>query len=72
MTTTPILNLPNVFLIGPSTPIEKPVVVDGKIEPRTILPVSFTFDHRALDGEPAARSMKALCEALQTPELMLA
>jgi pyruvate/2-oxoglutarate dehydrogenase complex dihydrolipoamide acyltransferase (E2) component len=37
-----------------------------------MLPLSFTFDHRMLDGEPAARFMSALHECLENPELMLA
>jgi pyruvate/2-oxoglutarate dehydrogenase complex dihydrolipoamide acyltransferase (E2) component len=37
-----------------------------------MLPLSFTFDHRALDGEPAARFMSALHDALEHPELLLA
>jgi len=72
MTTTPVLNLPNAALVGPSTPIERPVVHNGEIAIRTMMPVSFTFDHRLLDGEPAARFMKAMHEALENPELMLA
>ena len=72
MTTTPVLNLPNAALVGPSTPIDKPVVHNGEIAVRTMMPVSFTFDHRLLDGEPAARFMKAMHEALENPELMLA
>jgi len=72
MKTTPLLNLPNAALLGPSTPIERPVVHDGEIAVRTLLPLSFTFDHRILDGEPAARCMSALHECLEHPELMLA
>jgi pyruvate/2-oxoglutarate dehydrogenase complex dihydrolipoamide acyltransferase (E2) component len=72
MTTTPLLNLPNAALLGPSTPIERPVVYQGEVTVRTMLPLSFTFDHRLLDGEPAARCMNALHEALENPELLLA
>ncbi len=72
MTTTPVLNLPNAALVGPSTPVDRPVVHNGEIAIRTMMPVSFTFDHRLLDGEPAARFMKAMHEALENPELMLA
>jgi pyruvate/2-oxoglutarate dehydrogenase complex dihydrolipoamide acyltransferase (E2) component len=70
--TTPVLNLPNAALLGPSTPVERPVVHDGEVAVRTMLPLSFTFDHRMLDGEPAARCMRALHECLEHPELMLA
>jgi pyruvate/2-oxoglutarate dehydrogenase complex dihydrolipoamide acyltransferase (E2) component len=37
-----------------------------------MLPLSFTFDHRALDGEPAARFMSALNDVLEKPSLLLA
>jgi pyruvate/2-oxoglutarate dehydrogenase complex dihydrolipoamide acyltransferase (E2) component len=70
--TTPVLNLPNAALLGPSTPIERPVARGGSVEVRTMLPLSFTFDHRVMDGEPAARCMNALHECLEHPELMLA
>lgn len=70
--TTPVLNLPNAGLLGPSTPVERAVVRDGEVVVRTMLPLSFTFDHRVLDGEPAARCMSALHECLEHPELMLA
>ena len=69
---TPILNQPNVALLGPSTPIERPSVHEGEVAIRTMMPLSFTFDHRALDGEPAARFMSALDDALRHPHLMLA
>lgn len=69
---TPILNQPNVALLGPSTPIERPCVHEGEVVIRTMMPLSFTFDHRALDGEPAARFMSALDDALRHPHLMLA
>ena len=72
LTTTPVLNLPNAGLVGPSTPLDKPVVRDGEVVVRTMMPVSFTFDHRMLDGDPASRFMNALHEALENPELMLA
>lgn len=71
LTSTPVLNLPNAALLGPSTPTERPVVHQGEVKVRTMLPLSFTFDHRMLDGEPAARFMSVLHDCLQHPELML-
>jgi len=68
---TPVLNLPNTTLIGPSTPEQKPVVRDGEMAIRTMMPISMTFDHRVMDGEPAARFAKALHEAIEQPGLML-
>ena len=72
LTSTPVLNAPNTALVGPSTPIERPVVLDGEMCVRTLMPVSFTFDHRVMDGEPAARFMRALHDCLEHPELMMA
>ena len=69
---TPVLNLPNAMLIGPSTSMEKSVVVDGQVVPRMLLPVSATFDHRILDGDPAVRFMSAVHDALENPELLMA
>jgi len=71
MTTTPVLNLPNAALVGPSTAIKKPVIKNGEIVARTMMPMSFTFDHCIVDGEPAARFMSALHDALENPELMM-
>ncbi len=72
LSTAPILNLPNALIVGPSTPIERPVVLNGEIVPRSLLPISATFDHRVLDGEPFARFAKALNDRLENPELLLA
>ncbi len=68
---TPVLNLPNTTLIGPSTPEQKPVVRDGEVVVRTMMPISMTFDHRVMDGEPAARFGSALHDAIENPGLML-
>lgn len=72
LATTPVLNSPNAGLLGSSTPIERPVVYRGEIAVRLMLPLSFTFDHRVFDGEPASRFMSALHEVLEHPELLLA
>ncbi|MBD3647145.1 MAG: 2-oxo acid dehydrogenase subunit E2 [Pseudomonadales bacterium] len=69
---TPILNTPNAVIVGPSTPIERVVARDGEAVIRTMLPLSVTFDHRIMDGEPAARFMSHLHDAIEHPELMLA
>jgi len=69
---TPILNRPNTVIIGPSTPIEKPAMYEGNITPRTLMPISLTFDHCVLDGDPAMRFAKALHECLESPEPLLA
>lgn len=68
---TPVLNLPNAMLVGPSTPNDKPWNVEGEIKIQTVLPVSVTFDHRALDGDPAVRFMNAMHEAIENPNLLM-
>jgi pyruvate dehydrogenase E2 component (dihydrolipoamide acetyltransferase) len=52
---TPMLHLPQVAILGVGKLIEKPVVHAGEIAIRTILPLSLTFDHRAMDGAHAQR-----------------
>ena len=68
---TPVLNPPSAVLVGPSTPKEKPTVVGGNVVPRTLMPVSVTFDHRILDGDPAVRFMSAMNDCLENPELLM-
>ena len=69
---TPIINRPNAIIINPSTPKEKPAVYRGDIVPRMLMPLSLTFDHCLLDGDPAVRFASALHECLENPELLLA
>jgi pyruvate dehydrogenase E2 component (dihydrolipoamide acetyltransferase) len=72
MVGTPLLTLPQVVAFGPGAPVRKPVIrSDGQIVAGSILPCCLTFDHRALDGEPAARLAKKLTDLLGQPELML-
>ncbi|MCC7413047.1 MAG: 2-oxo acid dehydrogenase subunit E2 [Gammaproteobacteria bacterium] len=65
---TPLLNLPMVVSFGPGTAIQKPVVIDGQIAVRTILPCGLTFDHRALDGAPAAQLLRAIADRFAHPD----
>jgi pyruvate/2-oxoglutarate dehydrogenase complex dihydrolipoamide acyltransferase (E2) component len=68
---TPLLNQPQVLNFQPGSPIEKPVVIDGQIAIRTMLPCGLSFDHRAVDGEPVARFNREISDLLANPELML-
>lgn len=68
---TPLLNQPQVFNFQPGTPIEKPVVVDGEIVIRTMLPCGLSFDHRAMDGVPVASFNRKIADLLSHPELMV-
>jgi len=52
---TPIVNLPEVAILGLGKGAQKPVVRDGKIEPRLMMPICVSYDHRVIDGGTAAR-----------------
>lgn len=68
---TPIINQPQsaIVAIGPVT--DRPVVVDGQIVVRPVMPYSLTYDHRVVDGAPAARFAARLAELLSVPALLL-
>jgi len=68
---TPIINPPDVAILGMGRIEEKPVVRDGKIVIRKILPLSLTFDHRVFDGAEAARFLNDLKAFLEDPEMLL-
>ena len=68
---TPLLNLPQVVNFQPGSPVEKPVVVDGEVVVRSMLPCGLSFDHRAVDGAPIGRFVQILIDLLGHPELML-
>lgn len=68
---TPLLNQPQVVNFQPGSPVDKPVVVNGQIVIRPMLPCGISFDHRAMDGEPMARFTRKLADLLASPELML-
>jgi 2-oxoisovalerate dehydrogenase E2 component (dihydrolipoyl transacylase) len=64
---TPIINAPEVAIIGVNRAIERPVVVDGAIAIRRIMNLSSSFDHRFVDGYDAAAMIQALKECLEHP-----
>lgn len=61
---TPIINSPEVAILGVSRAATKPVYRDGELEPRLILPYSLSYDHRVIDGVAAAQFTRALGEIL--------
>jgi pyruvate/2-oxoglutarate dehydrogenase complex dihydrolipoamide acyltransferase (E2) component len=69
---TPVLNLPQAVIVQPGLIQQRAVVEDGAIVARPMLPLSLTFDHRVLDGEPFGRFVAVLRRCLLAPELMLA
>lgn len=68
---TPILNYPEVGILGIYKIHEKPVVRDGEIVIRRMCNMTITLDHRIVDGATAARFMNELIRLLQNPELLL-
>ncbi len=62
---TPIVNKPEVAILGLGKGAVKPIVRDGKIEARTLLPISISYDHRVIDGGNAARFTVDLVGAIQ-------
>ncbi|MBR9707439.1 MAG: 2-oxo acid dehydrogenase subunit E2 [Candidatus Diapherotrites archaeon] len=68
---TPIINPPDVAILGVHKIQEKPVVRDGKIEIRKVLPLAVTFDHRVVDGADAALWLNEVMKHLSDPALLL-
>ncbi|NIO03467.1 MAG: 2-oxo acid dehydrogenase subunit E2 [Proteobacteria bacterium] len=68
---SPIINYPEVAILGVGKILEKPVVIDGTIEIRKVLPLSLSFDHRVIDGAEAARFMNTVIDHLEDPDLIL-
>ncbi len=67
---TPIVNAPEVAILGVSRSVMKPVFANGAFEPRLMLPLSLSYDHRLIDGAAAARFLRWVCEALEDPILL--
>jgi pyruvate dehydrogenase E2 component (dihydrolipoamide acetyltransferase) len=64
---TPILHLPQAAVLGVGRIVREPAVRDDRIVPRDLLTLSLTFDHRVVDGAPAARFLDALRGCLEQP-----
>jgi pyruvate dehydrogenase E2 component (dihydrolipoamide acetyltransferase) len=65
---TPIINYPEVAILGVGRGRPTPVVREGQIVPRLVLPLSLAFDHRVIDGMEAARFSTELVGLLEAPE----
>ena len=68
---TPIVNYPETCILGTGRIEDRATVIDGKIEIRKIMPISFTYDHRVLDGAEAARFMNDLKVLLENPKSLV-
>jgi pyruvate dehydrogenase E2 component (dihydrolipoamide acetyltransferase) len=67
---TPIINSPQVAILGISRASHQAVFKDGQFVPRLILPLALSFDHRAIDGADAARFLRWVVESLEQPFLL--
>jgi pyruvate dehydrogenase E2 component (dihydrolipoamide acetyltransferase) len=67
---TPIVNAPEVAILGISRASTQPVFIDGKFEPRVMMPLSLSYDHRLIDGADAARFLRWVAEAIEQPFIL--
>ena len=63
---TPILNPPEIGILGVGRIIEKPVMVGGQVLGRLMMSLNLTFDHRLIDGVPAAKFLQRITQLIET------
>ena len=68
---TPIVNPPEVAILGVARSSVEAVHIDGEFKPRNMMPLSLTYDHRMIDGADGARFLRWVCDALQNPFVVL-
>ena len=68
---TPVINLPEAAILGVGRIGPKPVVYKGAVEVRQMLTLSLAFDHRVVDGAPAARFLQYIKQVIEEPYLMI-
>ncbi|MGB4415128.1 MAG: dihydrolipoyllysine-residue acetyltransferase [Paludibacter sp.] len=64
---TPIINAPEVAILGISRGNMEPVYINGKFEPRMMLPLSLSYDHRVIDGADGIRFLRWVIDAMENP-----
>ena len=64
---TPVINMPEVGIIGVNRAVERPAVVDGQVVIRTMMNLSTSFDHRFVDGYDAAAMIQQIKLMLEYP-----
>ncbi len=64
---TPVVNSPEVAILGISRGHKEPIYLNGNFEPRLMLPLSLSYDHRLIDGADAARFLRWVAEAIEQP-----
>ncbi len=67
---TPVINTPEVAILGLARSSIEATYIDGKFEPRLMLPLSLSYDHRLIDGADGARFIRWVVEALEQPFLL--
>ncbi len=67
---TPVINAPEVAILGLARSRIEATYIDGKFEPRLMLPLSLSYDHRLIDGADGARFIRWVVEALEQPFLL--
>jgi pyruvate dehydrogenase E2 component (dihydrolipoamide acetyltransferase) len=67
---TPIINAPEVAILGVARSAQKPVFIDGAFVPRLMLPLSLSYDHRVIDGAEGARFVVHLAKLLADPKAL--
>ena len=68
MLSTPILNPPQSAVLGMHNIVQRPIVVDGKVEIRPIMYLALSYDHRIIDGKEAVSFLKIVKESLEQPQ----
>lgn len=70
LVTTPVINHPEVAIVGVNRMVERPVWRDGTVVPRQMMNLSSSFDHRVVDGMDAARFVQAIRALLEHPAML--
>ena len=71
MMSTPILNPPQVGILGMHNIVDRPVVVDGKIDIRPMMYLAVTYDHRVVEGAQAVQFLTRVKQSLESAELLM-
>src|ERR671938_1919467 len=71
LVSTPILNYPQVGILGLHKIQDRPVVVDGQVVVRPMMYVALSYDHRLIDGEQAVKFLVRVKELMEDPAAML-
>ena len=71
MLSTPILNPPQVGILGLHNIVERPIVIDGAVEIRPIMYLALSYDHRIVDGREAVQFLVRIKELIEDPESLL-